>query len=343
MPKKSAKNPVKNTKSNGARSNVSRKKKAKTPVANSNVTARPRKIKQPTYKSFRLSKPIKHPGRPLPSAWRLLRGSLILLWQHKVLFGGVLFIYALLQLLLVQGVLRANFTETSQIVEETLGSQWNGLASGLTLFSYLVSSAGQTDTAEASVYQSLLLLVVSLAVIWTLRQVLAGHTVRARDAYYKGMYPLVPFVLVLTVIMLQTIPLLIGAWLYQTVVANGIAVKVVEQAFWVIIFAIFGTLSVYMICSSLFALYIATLPDMAPMKALRSARGLVLHRRWSVLRKLLFLVFVLLLALACILVPVIVLYAPAAPFVFFVMSVLAVGVVHTYLYSLYRELLVDAE
>lgn len=303
---------------------------------------KPRKLQQPSYRSFRLSKRIKHPGRPLPSAWKLLKHSIRLLWQHKVLFGGVLIVYALLQLILVQGILGADFTQTSELVDEAFGNQWSGLASGLTLFSYLVSSAGQTETAEANVYQSLLLLLVSLAIIWTLRQVQAGHAVRIRDAYYRGMYPLVPFILVLLVILLQIVPLLIGAWLYQTVVANGIAVSGIEHAFWVIIFALFATLSIYMICSSLFALYIATLPDMTPIKALRSARGLVLHRRWSVLRKLLFLLLFVVIVLALVLVPVIIIYAPAAPIVFYTLTVLAVGFIHTYLYGLYRELLNDA-
>lgn len=302
---------------------------------------RPRKLKHSGYRSFRLSKRIKHPGRPLPSAWRLTVRSCSLLWQHKKLFFGVLFVHAVLQLLLVQGALGGNFTEASRIIEDSVGDQWNGLAGGIALFSYLVGSTGQTDTAEANVYQSFLLLLVSLAMIWALRQVLAGHTVRIRDAYYKGMYPLVPFILVLLVVLLQMIPLLIGVWMYQTVVANGIAVSWIEHAFWIVTLGLFATLSVYMICSSLFALYIATLPDMTPMKALRSARELVLYRRWSVVRKFLFLLFVLFMSFALVLIPVIVLYAPAAPIIFYVLTIVTVGFVHTYLYSLYRELLHD--
>lgn len=316
-------------------------KKTLSKTANEPASDKTRKLKSATYRSFRLSKPIKHAGRPLPSAWKITRLSGALLWKHKTLFGGVLLIYALLQIVLVQGIFGADFRETSKLAEDAFGEQWNGLASGLTLFTYLVGSAGQTNTAEASVYQSILLLIVSLATIWALRQVLAGHSVRIRDAYYKGMHPLIPFVLVLMVVLLQTLPLLIGAWLYQAVVASGIAVTGVEQAFWIMIFLLFATLSVYMICSSLFALYIATLADMTPMNALRSARGLVLHRRWSVFRKLLFLLVVLLVGLALVLVPVIVMYAPAAPIVFYALGVLVVGFVHAYIYTLYRELLLN--
>ena len=49
-----------------------------------------------------------------------------------------------------------------------------------------------------------------------------GPGPRVRDAYYRGMFPLVPFVLVLALIGLQLLPLVIGATLYNIAVTNGI-------------------------------------------------------------------------------------------------------------------------
>ena len=89
------------------------------------------------------------------------------------------------------------------------------------------------------------------------------------------MYPLIPFILVLLVCCLQLLPLIIGSSLYSLVVSNGIAVQPIEKFVWALLFASLALLSLYMITSSLFALYISTLPDMTPMKALRSARELV--------------------------------------------------------------------
>ena len=63
----------------------------------------------------------------------------------------------------------------------------------------------------------------------------------------------------------------------------------------------------------MFALYIVTLPDMTPMKALRSARELVRYRRWTVLRKVLFLPLMLLVVAAIIMVPIIILADAAGP------------------------------
>lgn len=298
-----------------------------------------RQIKQPNYKSFKLSHRLRHPGPKLTSAWALFVQSLRQLWHHKLVLGGILLIYGLLQLTLVQGILGSDFTQTSDSVRALLGGEWAGLASAVTLLSYLVGTTGQATTAEAGVYQGILLLFVVLAFVWALRQLLADKTVRVRDSFYQGMYPIVPFILVLGVIVLQLVPLLIGSWLYQTVVSVGIAVSITEQLIWLAIFGILGVLSFYLVLSSLFALFIVTLPGMTPIRALRSARKLVLHRRLVVIVKLLFLSLCVLILGVVVLLPIIMWLPALAPWVFYALTIIVVGLVITYLYGLYRELL----
>jgi hypothetical protein len=311
------------------------KKKTSAPPSPEKTTKR--KLKPSNYKSFRLSKPIKYTGRKLPSAWSLLKTSSKFFWTHKKILGGILLIYGLMQFILVQGVLTSDFSELKKTVDDAVG----GIGGGLALFSYMLGSIGQASSAGASVYQTTLFIIGSLALIWALRQLMAGKFLRIRDAYYKGMYPLVPFILVLFVIALQTIPALLGAWLYSVITANGIAVSVVEQIFWLCIFGIFVLLSTYMICSSLMAMYMVTLPDMTPMKALRGARDLVRYRRWTIMRKILFLLFVLFVGGALLMVPVIMVIPVLAPIIFYLGTLIALGLGHTYIYTIYRELLVD--
>jgi hypothetical protein len=153
------------------------------------------------------------------------------------------------------------------------------------------------------------------------------------------MYPLVPFMLVLTVVGLQLVPMLIGSTLYVTVINGGIAVYAAEKILWGLLFIVLALLSLYMLASSLFALYIVTLPDMTPMKALRSARELVRYRRWTVLRKMLALPLILLLVAFVIMLPIIILAAPLARWVFFLLTMTALTAAHAYMYTLYRELL----
>jgi hypothetical protein len=153
------------------------------------------------------------------------------------------------------------------------------------------------------------------------------------------MTPLVPFLLVLVVIGLQLLPLVIGASLYAGVINNGLALYTVEKLAWALLAGLLGLLTLYMISSSIFALYIVTLQDMSPMQALRSARGLVRYRRWTVLRKLLYLPLVLLVAAAIIMLPIILLITPLAPWVFFILTMFSLIAAHAYVYTLYRELL----
>lgn len=303
------------------------------------ASAKPRRLKRPTYQTFKLAKRITHPAR-LPSVWMLAKTSARTLWEYKGLFIGITLLYGLLNLVLVQGL--ANGTDVTSL-KTTLSQAFTGhlsaVASGLGVFAVLVSSAGNGSSPTAGAYQLILAVITSLAVIWALRQLLAGSRVRIRDAYYRGMYPLVPFILVLAVIGLQLLPLLIGSNLYTLVVTDGVAAYFIEKFVWGMLFAVLALLSLYMLSSSLFALYIVTLPDMTPMKALRSARELVRYRRWTVLRKILCLPVILLVIAAVIMLPIIIWLTPLAQWVFFLLTMFALVAVHAYMYTLYRELL----
>lgn len=283
----------------------------------------------------RLKRPVK-----LPSAWRLAETAARTLWQHKRLFIGITLVYGLLDVILVQGLSGGTDVSTlKHTLSQASAGHFAGLGSGFRIFVVLLGSAGSSSSAAASVYQMFLVLIASLAVIWALRQVVAGSMVRVRDAFYRGMYPLVPFILVILTIILQLVPLLAGAAVYSLVINNGVAVSLVEKLAWSTVYLLLALWSLYMISSSLFALYVVTLPDMAPRKALRSARELVRHRRWTVLRKILCLPIILLIVAAVIMLPVIAWLTPLARWLFFLLTTFSLAAVHAYMYTLYRELL----
>lgn len=283
------------------------------------------------------------PPARLPNVWNLTRIAADTLWQYKKLFAGITLIYALLNLVFVQSsVGSTDLSSVRDALNQTGHGHLGGLTAGLGAFAVLLSGGSSSNTG-ASAYQLILLVIASLAVIWTLRQLLAGFEVRVKDAYYQGMYPFVPFVLVLSVIGLQLTPLLVGSAVYQIVVGNGIAVNLVERLFWALLYFALAVLSLYMISSSVFALYIVTLQDMTPVKALRSARDLVRGRRWTVLRKVLYLPLFLLVAAGVILLPVILWLTPLAQWIFFLLTMFALVAAHAYLYTLYRELLNESE
>jgi len=263
-----------------------------------------------------------------------------ILWQHKRLFLGITVVYGLLNLLLVQGL--ASGTDVSSLknqLHQASSGHFGAVASSLGAFTTLVGSAGNGSSPTAGAYQVFLALITSLAVIWALRQVFTGAELRIRDTYYRGMYPLVPFILVLLLIAAQLLPFTLGATLYNAVISNAIAVNAGERFLWGLIFIALALASFYMVSSSLFALYIVTLPDMTPVKALRSARELVKFRRWTVLRKVLWLPVALLIIAAAIMAPIIIWLTALAQWVFFLLTMFALVAAHTYMYNLYRELL----
>lgn len=328
MAKKQTKKPIKK---------ASRKPKSDTKTKTKATT---RKIAQPSYKSFRLHKKIRPDTNSLPKARKLLRAALGHVGANKRLFLGIIAVQIVFTLIFVTGfsIFEGRLQETRDITEEVFGEQ-SALVIGTTLLGTLVTS-GTGETGEASsLYGLLLLLVSGLAIIWSLRQTHAHEKPKLKDAYYSGMYPIIPFLLVLLVILLQLIPLIIGNTIYGLVVSSGIAVTGLEQFIWLLVFIGLGLLSLYMITSSIFALYIVTLPNVTPMQALRSARQLVLHRRMLVVRKILFLPVVLFIAAVAIMLPLIIYVTPVAEPVFFVLGNIGILLAHAYMYELYRKLL----
>ncbi len=299
-----------------------------------------RRLRMSPYRSFRLQKRIKHPKSPLPGAFKLFKASLKFLLKNWKLFGGIILVYLILDVLLVKGFgSSSDIPSIKTALEELFGGQNNQVITGLTLFGLLLGSAGSVPSELAGAYQSMLLAIVSLAVIWSLRQTLAREKIGLRDAFYKSTYPAIPFLIVLFIIGLQLIPLILSSYLYALVIGGGLAVMAIEKFLWILLLFLLALLSLYMITSSIFALYIVTLPDMRPLQALRSARELVRYRRWTIMRKFLFLPFILLILAILITLPIILFLTPIAEWIFFILTVMTVPIVHSYMYHLYRELL----
>ncbi len=335
MPKPAAKSKSKTTTN---RTGIAKKPSVEIPTANG-----PRRLPLPKrvwYNPQTWWRNLPAPERnPLPKATTLTKASTQLLVKEWKLFGGIALIYGLLTILLVRGLSSGNLGSYKSSLNGIFSGVGGKAESTLVSFSYLVLTSGGGNGTNAGVYQTLLLIIISLAIIWVLRQTLAGHSVRIRDSFYRGMYPIIPFFLVLLVIGLQLLPAAIGSYLYSTVVSGGIANDIIEKLLFGVLFGSLVVWSLRMITGSLFALYIVTLPDMTPIKALRSAKQLVYKRRLLIWRKLILLPVVLLVVAALLEVPLILTWTALASWVFFGFSMVSIAFLHTYMYKLYRELL----
>lgn len=315
----------------------------KTPVKKKKETSQKPELrtrKAPKYASFKLSKKIPHPAGPLPSAWKIAKMSLRLIAKNKKTLLGISVIYVILNLILVRGFAAPiNIQEIKTTIQDTFGTTLSGLSLVGVVFGSLLGGSGSSTSETASLYQTLLFIIVSLAVIWVYRQSATGSKTTTKQSFYNGMYPLIPFVLVILVLMLQLLPAYLGGFIYNIVSSNGLAVTAAEKAIWILIYGLLILLSIYMICSSLFATYIVTLPNVSPMQALRSSRELVFSRRLSIFLKLLAIPVFAIIVLIIIVVPAIYFLPAVAPWLYFVLSTASIVFLHAYLFSLYKELL----
>jgi hypothetical protein len=275
----------------------------------------------------------------IPSAWQIFKTSVAFLYLHKKIFGSLSLIYLGLNVLLVRGFgLTTDLSLAKQAFEELFNGAGSSFTSSAAIFGFLVNS-NSPGTEVASVYQSIIIVIVSLAVIWVLRQTHAREKVSLKDAFYKSTYPLVPFLFVLMFIGLQLLPLVLGSFLFSATVGSGTAIGGLETIMWSTASFILVLWSAYMVSASIFALYIVTLPDMPPLKALRSAKKLVQFRRSAIIRKLIFLPVILMVLMAVIMFPIIMFLTPIAEVVFIILATVSLPIAHSYIYSLYRELL----
>lgn len=303
-------------------------------------SAKARQVKLAKYKSFKMSKRIRSQDKPLPSSMKIVRRSISLMRNNWKLFLGIVVIYSVMNLVLVQSFTGGQKISDLKIAIQDVPTDKPGAVStAASLFSYLLATANGSTSEGGKIYQVFIVIVLSLIIIWSLRQISSGRKLGIKEAFYNGTYALIPFVLVMFIVGLQLLPLIVGTWLFGAIFGSGIAVTFVEQSVIVLLTFLFVVLSLYMVTSSLFALYIVTLPDMTPMRALRSSRALVLHRRWQVLRKVLFLPVLLLIISGGIMTPFLFFLPVAAEAVFFIITMSVPLAVHTYMYSLYRSLL----
>ncbi len=274
---------------------------------------------------------------PVVGSFRLLYRSTKVLIENWQVFGGIMLIYLVLELLLVQGLSLLSSGGSLQQTKSILDGASNLLNTTGSLFLLLIGNG--TGNSSSTAYQFILLITISLVLIWALRQCYLGEKIRIRDTFYRGVAPLVTFFLVLLTIGVEFIPGTIGVILYSAVATNGIASTLVEKELWGVISIVLALVTIYFASGTLFALYIVTLENMTPVRAIKMANQLVKGRRVSIMARVVFLPIAAFVILAILLTPFLLFAVKAAPVAFFVVTAFMVAILHSYLYGLYRELL----
>ncbi len=276
--------------------------------------------------------------KPLKGSFRLTSQVFSVLKMNWKPLGGIVLVYLILNIIFASGI--SNVSSAFSTIKTDLNTNGgSGIWHAAGGFASLVGSSGSSGSSTGSTLQSVLFIIESLVIIWALRHLMSGHTISVKQAYYKAMTPLIPFLLVILVIIIQLLPVSIGATVVAAIATSVFAGSSLATVLSVVAFILLAIWSLYMVSASIFALYIVTLPDTQPRQALRAARDLVHFRRWTLIRKILFLPLVILIAMAVVIVPLILYVSAVVPAVFYVLAMLSILFAHTYLYNLYRGLL----
>lgn len=302
-----------------------------------------RKKKLPEYRSFRLSGRIKADSiKVLPQTKALWKETWLFLWKHKKKMLIFVAVYAALYAVLVKG-LNGFSLDTSTLKDEFLSVFEGNIGAAftfITLYGSLISSLTSTTGDVTNYFQFSLIIISSLAFIWLVRKLHGRNvTVTVKEAFYTGMGPLVPFIIVLLIMALELIPAGLGAILLSTAQGSNVITTETEIMVLSIVMILTVVLSFYLLAGSIFALYIVTLPGTSPVVAVRSSMRLLRIHRWKVAGRILGF-FALLILLGFVLVLPFIIWLPRfAEVAFFIMGSASFGVMHTYLYKLYRSLL----
>jgi hypothetical protein len=303
----------------------------------------------PPIKFQRITKPVtKTEHSSLSNVLKLSTKSLRVLTSRWLPFTIVIVIYLFFTLLLVKGF--STNINTQQLKINSFGASSHKasiLSSSWTAFSGLISNNPANATSSTSnvspgvsdIFQTLLFIVFSLIFIWMIREVVKNNRITIRDSFYKSQNALIPFLIVCFYIVLETLPLILGLYLYTQVFNNGLATHSYEKVVWFLICLGFVCLSIYLLVSSIFAIFIVTLPETRPFQALRSSWRLSKGRRVTIIRKFMFLPIAMFISVGIISVIFLVLIPGIADWVYFLLGIIALPVVLSYLYNLYRELI----
>lgn len=294
--------------------------------------------KKKKYRSFRLQKRIKPEPRYIPSAGTLMKQSLQFLWNFRRTFVAIFLINLVIYFAFIKAPVQGQDIQSIRdTVKTALGEGSENSVKGnlATLGAVLGTSSGQSNSTVTTIS----VFMMSLIYIWAIRQLANKQKITARDAYYQGLTPIIPVTLILIVISLQLIPFAAASFVYSIARSGGLFATGFEDLSFFIITLLIGLASLFMITSSVMALFIASLPGMYPLKALRAAKKIVQFQRLKVFRRIVALPVVLgIIYILGLLLTI--RFIPNQTFLLAeIAQLLILPFVLTYLYKLYRSLI----
>lgn len=269
-------------------------------------------------------------------------------WRSYLAF---LLIYVLMFTVLAGMINQDNYSAFTNSIKnagsEVIAGNIGKSTEVLSAFGAIVTGQLNSSLSEVQqVYIATLGLFTWMSMVWFLRHRIKGVKVTVRDALYSSGAPLIATLVVALVGLIQLLPGAIGVVAYFSLLAMDAFNGGVESMLFAIAAILLVVLSLYWVVGTLFALIVVTIPGTYPFRALSLAGDVVIGRRTSMLVRMLWLAFVLVLIWAFVLVPFILLtdalpwkWLPIVPLVAQLLAGFSILFSATYVYLLYRRMI----
>ena len=227
---------------------------------------------------------------------------------------------------------------------ELIVKNWKFFVPFLLLVGFLETLVIRLTVETVAVFTIIIFLTIWLTTIFGVRHILAGNQITLRDGLYNAMTPLLSSLVVFLVIIIECLPIIVLIIAYSAAVATDF----LTMPFYALLFLSFAglmlTLSGYLLSSSIIALIAVSVPGMYPLRAIMTARELMMGRRIRFVLRIIALILVLGVICAVIVLPLAAFKTPTEVMSVAVAFLGCFGAIYatTYLYLYYRYLL-DAQ
>ncbi len=286
-------------------------------------------------------------GKPVASITDLLLGTFKVIWREKRIVLGLALLYGVVNFLVLGAIDQTDYVDLKDQVVQVLQGNFGAVGNVVVLFNSTLGGILNQPLSELqSVLGFLFGFLLWLMLVWALRMRFANEKITIRDALYNASSPLISSIFVASAIAVQLLPAGIAAALMVLAQQIGALQGIFEYLMFGAVAALFVTLSIYWVVSSLVALIIVTLPGMYPWQALSNASVLVIGQRWKIILRIAVLGVALVLTWVVVLFPVIALdgwlrfdWLPLVPATVQALAAFSLTYFAVYVYRLYRSLL----
>ncbi|MBR6166680.1 hypothetical protein IKQ65_03590 [Candidatus Saccharibacteria bacterium] len=284
-----------------------------------------------------------------------------ILFKNWKLFGGLLIIIVLMNVICVGLMSESSYTTTQDAIDESSEllnyGEVGRVAKSAVLLVMNITTGGltkdMTDIQPALVF--FFTAVTLLVTIYYLRHLLAGNHPRIRDGLYNALAPLISVMLTIGLIFIHLIPVFIFVILYSTAVQTEFLTEPLYAFLFWLLGGLLILLSAYLLPVSILSLMAVTVPGIYPMQAMNAVTDLIQGRRTKFIIRIAFGILFLAVIWVVVMLPIIWLDLvlkqnvewlegiAIVPFFFQVMTTFTVIYASAYVYLFYRRMLDDPE